>query len=129
MSARKVRVSLSAFTIGLLGLVVASAPAQVAHAATTCSGEWRWPVKTLADPLARKVNFTPVTRTDYQVGVPTGGYWREMLNSDSADYGGGGQGNLGGVQATGQPWHGRPDSLRVVLPGLSCVYFKAPSRG
>ena len=39
------------------------APAQVAHAATTCSGEWRWPVKTLADPLAGKVNFTPRVRS------------------------------------------------------------------
>jgi len=76
------------------------------------------------DTILVVCNFTPVTRTDYQVGVPTGGYWREVLNSDAADYGGGGQGNLGGVQATGEPWHGRPDSLRVVLPGLSCVYFK-----
>ena len=44
-------------------------------------------------------NFTPVPRPNYRVGVPRGGYWREMLNSDAAVYGGSGMGNLGGVDA------------------------------
>jgi 1,4-alpha-glucan branching enzyme len=71
-------------------------------------------------------NFTPVTRTDYLVGVPSGGWWRELLNSDAAEYGGLGQGNLGGVHAEPSPVHGRPFSVRIRVPGLSAVYFKAP---
>jgi 1,4-alpha-glucan branching enzyme len=72
-------------------------------------------------------NFTPVTREDYAVGVPTGGWWRELLNSNAAEYGGGGQGNGGGVEASPIAVHGRTWSVKLMLPGLSCLYFKAPS--
>ena len=68
-------------------------------------------------------NFTPVPRPDYRVGVPHGGRWRELLNTDASDYGGSGWGNLGGADATGQPHHGRPDSLRVALPPMGAVFF------
>ena len=44
-------------------------------------------------------NFTPVPRHDYRVGVPRGGHWREVLNSDAPIYGGSGLGNLGGVDS------------------------------
>ncbi|GAB4126869.1 MAG: hypothetical protein Kow001_22400 [Acidobacteriota bacterium] len=70
-------------------------------------------------------NFTPVPRFDYRVGVPRGGYWQEVLNSDAPEYGGSGLGNWGGCQAEGQPCHGRPYSLRLTLPPLSAVYFKS----
>ena len=40
-------------------------------------------------------NFTPVPRENYRVGVPLGGYWREMLNSDASEYAGSGIGNMG----------------------------------
>ena len=70
-------------------------------------------------------NFTPVPRTDYRVGVPHGGYWREMLNSDAREYAGSGMGNMGGVQAEEIPDHGRPFSLRLTLPPLAALFFKA----
>src|SRR5579859_3542054 len=53
-------------------------------------------------------NFTPVPRWDYRVGVPRRGHWAEVLNSDAADYGGSGQGNLGGRHSDDIPWHGQP---------------------
>ena len=70
-------------------------------------------------------NFTPVPRKEYLVGVPHGGYWREMLNSDAREYAGSGMGNLGGVNAEAIPTHGRPFSLKLTLPPLAAVFFKA----
>jgi len=70
-------------------------------------------------------NFTPVPRMGYRVGVPRGGFWKELLNSDSAFYGGSGLGNAGGVQAESVSFHGRPCSLCVTLPPLAAVYFKS----
>jgi len=70
-------------------------------------------------------NFTPVPRLAYRVGVPHGGYWREMLNSDAREYAGSGLGNMGGVQAEEIPMHGRPFSLSLTLPPLAALFFKA----
>jgi 1,4-alpha-glucan branching enzyme len=69
-------------------------------------------------------NFTPVPRMGYQVGVPGGGYWRELLNSDARDYGGSGMGNFGGVHASPQAMHGRPYSLTLTLPPLGALFLK-----
>jgi len=71
-------------------------------------------------------NFTPVPHTDYRVGVPHGGFWREILNSDAVIYGGSGQGNVGGIEAAPIPAHGRYYSLSLTLPPLGALYFKAP---
>ena len=71
-------------------------------------------------------NFTPVPHTDYRVGVPHGGFWREVLNSDAVIYGGSGQGNVGGIEAAPIPAHGRYYSLSLTLPPLGALYFKAP---
>ena len=70
-------------------------------------------------------NFTPVPRVGYRVGVPHGGYWREMLNSDAREYAGSGLGNLGGVHAEEIPTHGRPFSLKLTLPPLAALFFKS----
>ena len=70
-------------------------------------------------------NFTPVPRTGYRVGVPHGGYWRELLNSDGKEYAGSGMGNMGGAQAEEIPTHGRPFSLRLTLPPLAALFVKA----
>ena len=70
-------------------------------------------------------NFTPVPRIGYRLGVPGGGFWRELLNSDAKEYGGSGIGNLGGVVAEEQPAHGRPYSLSLTLPPLAAVFLKA----
>jgi 1,4-alpha-glucan branching enzyme len=68
-------------------------------------------------------NFTPVPRASYRLGVPRAGRWSELLNSDAHDYGGSGQGNLGGVEAVPVQMHGRPWSLVVTLPPLACLFF------
>ncbi len=68
-------------------------------------------------------NFTPVPRLNYVVGVPSGGVWREALNSDALEYGGSGKGNMGGVAACEAPSHGRPYSISITIPPLSTVIF------
>jgi 1,4-alpha-glucan branching enzyme len=70
-------------------------------------------------------NFTPITRMGYRVGVPHGGYWRELLNSDGKEYGGTGVGNLGGANAEEMAAHGRPYSLKLTLPPLGALFLKA----
>jgi len=76
------------------------------------------------DLLLIVCNFTPVPRLNYRVGVPRGGFWNEMLNSDAPDYFGSGQGNFGGVEAAPVPLHGRAYSLTLTLPPLTAVFFK-----
>jgi len=73
-------------------------------------------------------NFTPVPRPNYRVGVPFGGFWRELLNSDAKEYGGSGHGNLGGLEAAPFASHGRPHALTLMLPPLAVVFFKSPER-
>ena len=79
------------------------------------------------DVLLIACNFTPVPREKYVIGVPQGGYWREILNSDSTLYGGSDLGNKGGVQANAIPQHGRSHSLTVMLPPLAVVVFRGPA--
>ncbi len=71
-------------------------------------------------------NFSPVPREEYRVGLPRGGTWEEILNTDAGSYGGGNVGNQGSVIAEGAPWHGRPFSALVTLPPLGVVWFRAP---
>jgi 1,4-alpha-glucan branching enzyme len=70
------------------------------------------------------LNFTPVPRTAYLVGAPHGGFWREIFNSDAREYGGSGHGNMGGVEASPLPCHGRPNCLALTLPPLGVVVLK-----
>ncbi|ROR32816.1 1,4-alpha-glucan branching protein GlgB [Inmirania thermothiophila] len=65
------------------------------------------------------LNFTPVPRHGYRLGVPHAGRYREILNSDSALYGGSNLGNAGAVEAEPVPWMGRPASLVLTLPPLA----------
>jgi 1,4-alpha-glucan branching enzyme len=69
------------------------------------------------------LNFTPIPRTAYRVGVPRGGWWKEILNSDSTQYGGAGWGNLGGQEAAPVGAHGRLHSLVLTLPPLGAVFL------
>ncbi len=80
-----------------------------------------------AAPLLVVCNFTPVPRENYLLGVPAGGTWREVLNSDALDYGGAGWGNLGGVEAAPVGAHGRSHSLSLVLPPLSTIVLQRDS--
>ena len=76
------------------------------------------------DVLLVACNFTPVPRQNYRVGVPSGGTWKELLNSDAPLYGGSGVGNFGGLSASPLPAHGRPFSLNMTLPPLGMVAFR-----
>ncbi len=69
-------------------------------------------------------NFTPVPRHGYRVGVPIGGDYVELFNSDAACYGGSNLGNAGGVPAQAIPEHGRPFSLVLTLPPLAGLILK-----
>jgi 1,4-alpha-glucan branching enzyme len=76
------------------------------------------------EELAVILNFTPVPRWGYRIGVPSPGYYREILNSDSEHYCGSNLGNSGGVQAEAVPAHGRPWSLSLTLPPLAGLVLK-----
>jgi 1,4-alpha-glucan branching enzyme len=76
------------------------------------------------DVVLAVYNFTPVLRQNYRIGVPRGGFWREILNSDAAAYGGTNHGNMGGVEAAPIPCHGHPYALTLELPPLSVLLFK-----
>ena len=69
-------------------------------------------------------NLTPVPRADYRLGVPVGGYWAELLNTDAPVYGGSGVGNAGGVTAEDREAHGRPWSLTLMLPPLATLILR-----
>jgi 1,4-alpha-glucan branching enzyme len=70
------------------------------------------------------LNFTPVPRHNYCLGVPRAGFWREVLNTDAGAYGGSGQGNLGGLHTQPEPSHGHGQSLVLTLPPLGATFLK-----
>lgn len=69
------------------------------------------------------VNFSPAVREGWAVPLPQGGRWREVVNTDAALYGGTNVGNLGAIEATETPLHGRPFSAAVTLPPLAAVWL------
>ena len=73
-------------------------------------------------------NFSGGPHEDYKIGLPHGGRWIEVLNTDSAGYGGSGVGNLGAVEAVDEEWHGRPASATIRVPPLGVLWF-APESG
>ena len=70
------------------------------------------------------LNLTPLVRADYRIGLPVGGHWAEVLNSDAEVYGGSNQGNLGGVIAEEYQVHGQPFSAPLRLPPLGIIALK-----
>jgi len=74
-------------------------------------------------PVLVVCNMTPVPRHGYRLGVPRGGRWHEVLNSDAAAYGGSGLGNLGGAEAETIPAHGHAQSLSLTVPPLAALYL------
>jgi 1,4-alpha-glucan branching enzyme len=76
-----------------------------------------------AAPLACIANLSPVPREGYRIGLPAGGDWREVLNTDAAEFGGGGVGNGGIVHAHGESWHGLPASVELTLPPLGVLWL------
>lgn len=80
--------------------------------------------KSPGEPILAVFSFTPAQLENYRVGVPSAGYWREILNSDAADYGGSGRGNSGGVESEAIPTHGRAHSLNLTLPPLGMILLR-----
>jgi 1,4-alpha-glucan branching enzyme len=76
-----------------------------------------------APPVACLVNFSGAPHLGYRVGLPAAGRWRELINTDAAEYGGSGVGNLGVVKAVAEPWHGQPASARLALPPLGVLWL------
>jgi 1,4-alpha-glucan branching enzyme len=76
------------------------------------------------DFVVSVLNFTPVPREGYVVGVPRAGSYTEVINSDAASYGGSNVGNGGVVFTEGVAAHGHPQSLRLTLPPLACLILK-----
>ena len=74
--------------------------------------------------VAVLLNFTPVPRQNYRIGVPEPGFYRELLNSDAACYGGGNMGNGAGISTEPLSWMGYPHSLVVTLPPLAGIILK-----
>ena len=70
------------------------------------------------------LNFTPAPQTDYRIGVPHAGRYLEVLNSDSAHYGGSNLGNCGAVEAIKGEWMNRPANLKLTLPPLAAVLLR-----
>ena len=77
-----------------------------------------------SDAVVCVCNFTPVPRHGYRIGVPTAGWYREILNTDAFYYGGSNVGNSGGVQSVDSPGHGFPHSLTLTLPPLGMLLLK-----
>jgi 1,4-alpha-glucan branching enzyme len=75
-------------------------------------------------PVLAVYNATPVPRHDYRVGVDHGGRWRELLNTDAAEFGGSGIGNFGGKHTDDVPAHGRSCSLSLSLPPLGALFLE-----
>ncbi|WP_434769295.1 1,4-alpha-glucan branching protein GlgB [Curtobacterium flaccumfaciens] len=117
-----------------LNRVYKDSPALWTHDSTADGFEWLEggdaPHSTLGflrkdgdDRVAVFVNFSGVP-VERRFGLPAAGEWHEVLNTDAAEYGGSGVGNLGVVTAEDTPWAGRPASAHLVVPPLGAVWLK-----
>jgi 1,4-alpha-glucan branching enzyme len=83
---------------------------------------------TSGDIVVAILNFTPVPRDGYRIGVPVAGAYDELINSDAEVYGGGNLGNAGVVFTESVASHGHEQSLRLNLPPLGCLLLKPQVR-
>lgn len=74
--------------------------------------------------IAVLVNFSGVPVGPYRIGLPRSGAWDEILNTDAAEFGGSGVGNLGVVTAEERPWAGRPASAELTVPPLGALWLR-----
>jgi len=88
------------------------------------SSVYAWTRRAGDDLAVVVLNLTPVPRHGYRLGLPQAGRWVEAINSDSEHYGGSNLGNLGGVEATDESWHGQPASAILSLPPLSGLILR-----
>jgi 1,4-alpha-glucan branching enzyme len=86
-------------------------------------GDAAWPTVPASDVVVCVANFSPVPQYGYRIGLPRGGRWLEVLNTDAKEWGGSGLGNLGEVWAQDFGWHGQAHSAEMVLPPLAVLWF------
>jgi 1,4-alpha-glucan branching enzyme len=79
-----------------------------------------------SDELIVVLNFTPVPRANYRIGVPTPGYYQEIFNSDSSEFWGGDVGNYGGKESENLAWGGHFHSLNLTIPPLGILILRSP---
>jgi 1,4-alpha-glucan branching enzyme len=80
-------------------------------------------------PVLVVTNFTPVPRSNFLLGIPHRGLWREILNSDAREYGGSGWGNLGSVESSPISANGRLDALTLNIPPLATIMLRWEGNG
>lgn len=80
------------------------------------------------DPIAAIVNFSGRPIEGYRMGLPFGGEWEELVNSDAVEFGGSGVGNLGTVHATDGAWGGRPASATITIPPLAGLLLRPKAK-
>lgn len=76
------------------------------------------------DFIITALNFTPMPRLNYRIGVPAAGIYQEIINTDSEYYGGSNLGNSGGIHSEPIQWMGRPHSIEIILPPLAGVIIR-----
>ncbi|MGH8774030.1 MAG: 1,4-alpha-glucan branching protein GlgB [Jiangellaceae bacterium] len=79
--------------------------------------------------LACVANFSALPHDGYRLGLPLAGRWAEIVNTDAADYGGSGVGNLGEIETVDVAWHSHPASARLQLPPLGTLWLRPVARG
>jgi 1,4-alpha-glucan branching enzyme len=77
-----------------------------------------------ADFLVVVINFTPVVREHYRIGVPEPGMYGEVFNSDDLKWGGSGQANEGQIETEQEPWHNQEYSFELRLPPLAAIFLR-----
>jgi 1,4-alpha-glucan branching enzyme len=80
-------------------------------------------------PVLVVTNFTPVPHSNFLLGIPHRGLWREILNSDAREYGGSGWGNLGSVESSPISANGRLDALTLNIPPLATIMLRWEGHG
>jgi 1,4-alpha-glucan branching enzyme len=105
---------------GIPGEYARGAARDIARGAATSSGETGEEER---DVIACIANFSALPHLKYRIGLPRAGRWREVLNTDAAIYGGSGVGNLGGIEAVPEPYHGRPASAIITVPPLGVLWL------
>lgn len=85
--------------------------------------------KSVEDLLLAVCNFTPLTHFNYRIGVPRGGVWKKLFNSDAREFGGSGQDSQISLSAAANPAHKRPYSIEITVPPLGAVFFKSMEHG
>ena len=96
-----------------------ASPASASSASSASSGD----LGGAPGVIACIANFSAVPHLDYKVGLPAAGRWREVINTDAIVYGGSGVGNLGGIEAKPEPWHGLPASASITVPPLGVLWL------